>query len=87
MRGARSISLPWGVLTRELTDLDHEHGFLACSRQETWPSLPGNVGRRLDGIIATPPGTGIAVFAYRQGHYITRMINDMIVGKFIISVN
>jgi glycerophosphoryl diester phosphodiesterase len=53
--GAAAVSLPWGVITDELTAHAHRHGLLTFSRLEDIGILPAVIRNGLDGIITDDP--------------------------------
>ena len=53
--GARAISVPWGVVTDDLTQAAHAHGLLVFAVQEPSASIAQVVAAGLDGIITSDP--------------------------------
>ena len=53
--GAAAVSVPWGVITEDLTAHAHAHGLLVFSRQEDRERLDRVVAAGLDGIITADP--------------------------------
>ncbi|HVL26492.1 MAG TPA: glycerophosphodiester phosphodiesterase [Thermomicrobiales bacterium] len=66
--GARAVSVPWGVITDELTAHAHRHGLLVFSRLEDPAAIPHVVRAGLDGIITDDPRTVADALAALAGN-------------------
>lgn len=55
--GAHAISLPWGVITPELTGLAHNYSLQVFSRRQETRTIAENVRRGIDGIITGDPAS------------------------------
>jgi glycerophosphoryl diester phosphodiesterase len=61
--GASAISVPWGVIDRNLISAPHDLGLLVFSRMENEDLLPANIEAGLDGVITSDPARARSIIA------------------------